>query len=851
MYKELPLFVWSVFASLFISWTNHVVCAAEFAEPIRNVAIIPQPTNFDYFTNNWNVVGLKDHVYGTRITPDNEMLLARKTPVQVRVGPNHVALSQKDPKLAMDGWMPIIQVGTQDGPIRYEVTFWATPLPDAKDWKKAFDWPTEGENYLNWIRVKATNTSDATAKAEVELGPTRNPQIPKKFVEQEEEPKTNKTHTRDYAWSWSLESGQSAQDAARYTYVPVDDPKAYDQEDADLWLQRARDFWRNMVTKRTTHIEVPCRKATEALLAAHVCQLIANDHGELRGGEDFYDRFYPRDGAYQVMELEEAGLFEPARQAMDLFLKCQAPDGRFHGGGNQVKQLDANGQVTWTLWQYYMITGDREFLKQAYPSMLRAMRWTMQARRLAPGDSHLAGLLPAAPADGECLWDAKHHIVGYDLWNLRAMLCTADAAGILGKQDDKNKLLAEAEDYRVAIDAVMKREDLAHFPASWEQHGTYWGNTETLWPTELFPRDDPRVDELIRYVREDFADGFIEGTIQWKGTGNVNAIHPYMGAYTTMADLVRGRHEQVVEDFYWYLLHTTAAHAFPEGIYYKDRIAWNHTIPHVTGACNYALMLRHMLIHEEGEELHLLKAVPDWWLDEGKEIRIERAPSHFGEVNLVIRGLKNGVDVEFEPPKRNASKRIVLTLPKSRQLVGTLENVELVTRSEQTKRWDFPAVVELYLDSSNFLKPTLSKPNVVSLTTGKPATCSHSLPPYPAKLANDGRSNDRGSFWATDVNQYPGDAWWQVDLKKPTTIGRVVVVGYYGDGRHYGFTVETSLDGKKWDMVADQRDNKKPSTQAGHTCRFTPRSVRYIRVTQTHNSANTGRHFVEVMAYEQ
>jgi hypothetical protein len=42
-----------------------------------------------------------------------------------------------------------------------------------------------------------------------------------------------------------------------------------------------------------------------------------------------------------------------------------------------------------------------------------------------------------------------------------------------------------------------------------------------------------------------------------------------MGAYTTMADLARGRHEQVVRDFYWYLLHSTAAHAFPEGIYYK------------------------------------------------------------------------------------------------------------------------------------------------------------------------------------------------------------------------------------------------------------------------------------------
>ena len=82
-------------------------------------------------------------------------------------------------------------------------------------------------------------------------------------------------------------------------------------------------------------------------------------------------------------------------------------------------------------------------------------------------------------------------------------------------------------------------------------------------------------------------------------------------------------------------------------------------------------------------------------------------------------------------------------------------------------------------------------------------------------------------------------------------VGRVVVVAFNGDTRYYGFTVETSLDGQTWDMVADRRDNKELSTAEGYTCRFEPRPVRYLRVTQTHNSANTGRHLVEVMAFEE
>lgn len=143
------------------------------------------------------------------------------------------------------------------------------------------------------------------------------------------------------------------------------------------------------------------------------------------------------------------------------------------------------------------------------------------------------------------------------------------------------------------------------------------------------------------------------------------------------------------------------------------------------------------------------------------------------------------------------------------------------------------------------------RPNAPSLTTGKPATCSHALPGYPAHLANDGQSDSTNSYWATDVLQHPGDAWWLVDLLEPATVGQVVVVGFFGDERYYGFIVETSADGKVWDVVSDMTNNKGLSTRQGYACRFKPRPVRYIRVTQTHNSANAGRHLVEVMAFEK
>ena len=792
---------------------------------------------FDYFVNNWNVVGLKDYPRGARVTPDNRLYLAgSNTTVQIRLGRRLTPLSRSHGKLARDGWMPIMEIAADDGPVHYEFTYWATPMPDVKDWRKAFDWPTEGDNFLVWVRYRATNKSDQPAAAEVEI------QVDPKAAahaktDATKEPPVDRSLHRGYSFARELSPGETVEGAARFAFLPVANAAALDKEDYRVWLRRTVAYWQGL-ERSFAAITVPCRKATEALKAAHVCQMIANDRGEVRGGEGFYDEFYIRDGAYQVMELEEAGMWDAARKSVELYLPRQRPDGRFE---SQKGQFDANGQAVWVLWNYYLMTADRAWLERVYPAMRRAVDWTMTARRLAPADSPFAGVLPNAVADGEFLWDGKHHILGYDFWNLRGLLCTADAARRLGKSGEADELTNEAGLYREAIDAAWKRTGLDYFPPSWEKVGTHWGNTETLWPTEIFAREDARVVASIKHVRQDFGGGFAEGTIRW--LGQPDAIHPYMGAYTAMDDLIRGNHEQVVQDFYWYLLHSTAAHAFPEGIYYQRRYAWSETIPHVTGACNYAILFRHALVHEEGEELHLLKAVPDWWLEAGREIRIERLPTHFGEMALTIRGTARGVQVKLNQPKRQKPGRIVLHLPEHRQLENPLDGVAVVTRKAQSVKWNFDTVIERYWNLRSLER---------NLTTGKPVSCSSTRIGFPPELANDGFRDSTDAHWATDVKSQNDSApWWQVDLRAATTVGRVVIVACHADDRYYGFTVDVSPDGSTWTQVADRRDNQTRSTRDGYTCVFAPRQVRFLRVTMTHNSASTGRYLVEVMAFEK
>ena len=114
---------------------------------LANAARADEP--FDYFRNSFSVIGLKDYLRRTRVTPDNQLQLADKATVRLRFGRQLTPLSRGQTKTLVEGWMPVVLLTAEDGPVCYEFTLWATPLPSVKDWRKAFDWPTEGENFLN------------------------------------------------------------------------------------------------------------------------------------------------------------------------------------------------------------------------------------------------------------------------------------------------------------------------------------------------------------------------------------------------------------------------------------------------------------------------------------------------------------------------------------------------------------------------------------------------------------------------------------------------------------------------------------------------------------------------------
>ncbi|HUT01096.1 MAG TPA: hypothetical protein VM031_01475, partial [Phycisphaerae bacterium] len=646
-------------------------------------------TPFEYFANPWTVIGLKDYTDGTRITPNGELVLAGGLLCRPLIGKAMVPLNRRVTKVLRKGALPIVRFDfLVNGTVRYTIEALACPLEGP--WQARYDRPGEG-NFLNLVRVTFTNRKDAPAEAAFGLEWRRAGGKLKCLVKESSSKKamsvfSGKTElcrldvsdrARVTAGDSRVEvavplaGGASAALVARIPFRPVGGAEAEAFEATsrvsfDTWAERTESFWEGLL-RRGAGVVVPEAKPMDVYRASLVYQFIGRDKGDLRAGEGFYDGLYLRDGAYQAISLAHAGYLDEAKESLTHFLRFQGKDGFFCTQGGQ---LDGHGYAMWALVEYYRLSHDVAWLRRVYPQVVKAVTWIRGARRKEKDPaSPFAGILPAAPADGENLWDGKHHIIGYDWWSLRGLQAAADAARSLGKDSDAAAFDKEFQDFRKSILRALERTNLPYIPPSYEKVGTHWGNLEAIFPSLLIDPNDRRLTATLDFVRNRFGavgedgGGFIEGVIQWSPPGS-GAIHPYMSQFVTNSHIIRGEVDKAVDGFYSFLLHTTSTQGFPEGVHYRRRAAWGNTVPHLWAAALYVTTLRNMLVREQGEALHLLSAVPVGWLDEGKRIRVTGAPTHFGKASLLVEAEKDVLRVRLTPPARNAAGRLVLHLPK-------------------------------------------------------------------------------------------------------------------------------------------------------------------------------------------
>jgi hexosaminidase len=113
---------------------------------------------------------------------------------------------------------------------------------------------------------------------------------------------------------------------------------------------------------------------------------------------------------------------------------------------------------------------------------------------------------------------------------------------------------------------------------------------------------------------------------------------------------------------------------------------------------------------------------------------------------------------------------------------------------------------------------------------------------HPPSLVVDGVI-EKDTYWTA----YRSPKWIRIDLGGPVSLNSVTVYSRWGGGYYEQYTVDVSLDGENWNLVADYSQNTTPATASGYNHSFPATMVRYIRLNTLGNSWFPSGHFPRIV----
>jgi len=371
------------------------------------------------------------------------------------------------------------------------------------------------------------------------------------------------------------------------------------------------------------------------LYDAALRSLVLHSPGDVYPGPYTYKRFWFRDAAFIIHGLLCAGLTQRAERALDLFPDRQTLAGYFR---SQEGEWDANGEALWIMQRFCALTGRTP--KKAWRSAIKSgAQWIVDKRLDKNIDAVHAGLLPAGfsaehlgPND-YYYWDDFWAIAG-----LRAaaalMQCFDPAAG--------SRFAREANDFHATVEHCLVRDaqrlGRLALPASPYRRldAGAIGSLAMGYPLQLCERDDPRLLDSIKFLRECcFVDGAFFQDMTHSG------INAYLSLHIAQVLLRAGKPDYLdVADAVAGLASPTGQ--WPEAIHPHTRGGCMGDGHHVWASAEWVVLVRNCFVREEGNSLILCSGIPARWLSAGEAISFGPSPTAFGTLSLQLAPVQQG-----------------------------------------------------------------------------------------------------------------------------------------------------------------------------------------------------------------
>jgi hypothetical protein len=448
-------------------------------------------------------------------------------------------------------------------------------------------------------------------------------------------------------------------------------PLNHDQIDGlDLaWAEAAaeqeRQFWRGFRESRLA-IEVPDEAVMDmiASCARNIMQAREVKDGlpVFQVGATIYRGLWVVDGHFMLECAHYLGYRDEVAGALERLLRSAKPDGSIAEMPFHTKETAI---ALTTIVRQCELLGDDERLRRHWGVIRNGVEYIEGLRAEAaalPAESPAHGLLPASFADGGAGGKRPEYTTA--LWTLVGLKAVAQAAQRLGYAEDAARFAADYEslmaDFRRCAARDMQRLDdgTPYLPMVMPGSGEHinlpdmptapgpvlrpyqlqpatatWAFCQAIWPGEVFAPSDDFVANLLRLLDQlDDEEGMPAET----GWLPYRSLWNYYASFAAHAWLYAGKPEKAIDYLYAF-----ANHAAPTRVWREEQSLSGTgngqlcgDMPHNWASAEFIRLVRHLLVFEIGDTLHVLPGLPAEWRIPGKTLRLERTPTRYGPVTL-------------------------------------------------------------------------------------------------------------------------------------------------------------------------------------------------------------------------
>lgn len=410
-----------------------------------------------------------------------------------------------------------------------------------------------------------------------------------------------------------------------------------------------------------------------------ICQnfeLISGNRIHYSAGNQ-YDQLYESEGSDAMLAMLVWGFESDAKRLIPPLLDFTRKGLEFHQAGFKLNNV----------CRYYWQTRDAETLKELKP------RWEKEAMRLVNNRTAENGLFPKEQYCGDI------HTFCYSLnANSKAWRAIRDLGATLeqaGEPSDAKRYLDVAADFKKPILAALEKsvsrktsppfvpvalfgDEPVHDPILHSRIGSYWniiiGYTMA---SGIFPPGSEEESWIAHYQEQH--GGLVMGMLragggQFNFWTSDNRINPLYGTRYALDTLRRDEPERALVALYGMLAQGFTRNTFicGEGCDLESVDPGGRVFfcpPNSAANAHFLSMLRYALVQDwdldgdgKPETLRLGFATPKRWLEDGKRIKVERAPTAFGPVSWTIESKLNAGEavVHVDLPRRNPAAKSLL-----------------------------------------------------------------------------------------------------------------------------------------------------------------------------------------------